>query len=164
MRRRRERIRDTRASLPAGARSLQAPFFFNFDGTSFEKAHRSPVRRQKPLPNLNHPVADFEGCLDSRPKARELCNQPRGSAIPEPDPKQCSYLRLPACQVQEILVFRDNSSTGFTRISPDVSVSRLAEPNIHHVDAVTAQRCKKPRQSCRELVVNDESHEAASTT
>jgi hypothetical protein len=65
--------------------------------------------------------------------------------------------------VKKILVFGDHDSTAFTSVTPDLGVRRLAEPDLHDVDTMAAQRGKKTGQRLGELVVNEESHEVART-
>jgi hypothetical protein len=65
--------------------------------------------------------------------------------------------------VEEILVFRDHDATALTGVPPDLKVRRFTEPEFHDVHTITADGSEKPRQGCRELVVNEEFHEVAST-
>jgi hypothetical protein len=70
--------------------------------------------------------------------------------------------RLPG-QMEEVLVLADEDQSVLSGIAPDLAVGCLSQAQVQNVLATHASAPQEASQRHRELVVNEESHEANST-
>lgn len=101
--------------------------------------------------------------MNARPKALKLGQEVSRSAVAQTNPYQATGLWLSVHQVEEVLIFRDDGTSLFTRIPPHFSIRCRTKPNLYDVKAVAAYGRKKAGKRSGELVINQEFHEVAST-
>lgn len=112
--------------------------------------------RRTTSPQFDDPLAGGEGLDDRAPVSLEKGDQGLSAAIADADPEQPPFISRAVGEVEEILVLGHDDPGIADRVLPDLTVGRLVQAEIEHVDRVVALGCQPARKREGQLIVDEE--------
>ncbi len=110
--------------------------------------------------HFNDPLTFLQRRDDVGQSAVEGGEEGQFSRVAKPYPHEHAGGAGPIGEMEEILIFADQSATLGNGVVPDIEVAGFVHVHVEDVLRIMAARIEEASEGCRKLVVDEEFHEA----
>ena len=113
-------------------------------------------------PNFDDSVAFVQAGFCRAPYAIKCLEKLGSATVPQPYPDELATGRLGG-NVEKVVILCNKDVVVFQYVIPNITITRLGEPDFRDVDGFDAARCQESSEGRGKLVVNETLHADRST-